>query len=78
MKNEIFEMLKIYEHDFPEQMSMVTKTEVIAHYYQTLEEINDKEINDNCVYNCTMLNFCGIFLCGNTTCQRPIPPLVSS
>lgn len=47
MKNEMFQMLKIYEQDFPEQMSNVTETEVIAHYCQMLQEINDKEINDN-------------------------------
>lgn len=46
MKNEIFEMLKIYEQDFPEQLSKVTKTEVIAHYYGTLNKVNDKGMND--------------------------------
>lgn len=51
MKNEIFKMLKIYEQDFPEQMSKVTKTEVIAYYYQTLKEVNDKENNDNTFTN---------------------------
>lgn len=51
MKSEMFKMLKIYEQDFPEQMSKVTKTEVIAHYHQILEELNDKEINDNTFTN---------------------------
>lgn len=45
MKNEMFKMLKIYEQDFPEKILEATKTEVIAHYYQTLNEENGCEIS---------------------------------